>query len=534
MNAAGAFAENSIQYGFLHTWDLLLTAGIIISAAVILFSLLRSAEHPERAYITAMLLMGSLFSFVLAPLSAPDEVAHYVGAYELSSKLMHAPLRDSDGHFVIRQQDTFMDDYPDDGDPNNATVLGMHLNRVTYGELHERGLKGTGETGSGFTLQEPVRTTPLAYLPQAVGFTAARLLGLGAFGLIYLGRFMNLLFFTVMGACSIRRIPIGKEVIFGVSLFPMTLELVSSLSYDAFILGTAFYLTAVVLELTLTERKIGWRDVLRISVLTVMLAPCKMVYAPMLLYCLIIPFRRWKNAGAYFGSILLIGILIAGSILLVNRSVFFQYVDTSQTVRNTAEWAGNGRKAETYSLIGTLRTPVIYLKILRNTFMIKGPEYLQMMVGHWLGNMDKELLVPMPMVTAFWAAAVLLGIAGKKEEPHLAFPKRLILFLVILAVVCLILTSMLTAYTPKRTDYALGVQGRYFLPMLPAFLLLFRCRFPSAGVKTFAAGEKDAALPEAERSRSFTVTPQTVILFLMLCMDAYILKSIFLTVCNRI
>ena len=38
--------------------------------------------------------------------------------------------------------------------------------------------------------QPSVRTTPLAYMPQALGFTLARILGLNSIALLYLGRFL--------------------------------------------------------------------------------------------------------------------------------------------------------------------------------------------------------------------------------------------------------------------------------------------------------------------------------------------------------
>jgi hypothetical protein len=76
--------------------------------------------------------MGVIFSFVLPPLSAPDEVLHYVGAYQLSSQIMGHPhpLRDEKNQLMIRREDVFIDDLPDDGDPDNATVVGMHLGEI--------------------------------------------------------------------------------------------------------------------------------------------------------------------------------------------------------------------------------------------------------------------------------------------------------------------------------------------------------------------------------------------------------------------
>ena len=84
-----------------------------------------------------------------------------------------------------------------------------------------------------------------------MGITLARALGLGSIGLLFLGRLFNLLFYTGMGYLTMRRMPFGKEVVFGVGLLPMTLNLVSSMSYDVMILAMTAYFTAVCLDLSL-------------------------------------------------------------------------------------------------------------------------------------------------------------------------------------------------------------------------------------------------------------------------------------------
>ena len=99
-------------------------------------------------------------------------------------------------------------------DPPKAKVLGQELTEETYRFIREKGLAGSGEEGEAVSYQLPVRTTPLAYLPQALGITLARLLGLGGLGLLYMGRLFNLLFLAGMGYLAMRRMPFGKEVLF--------------------------------------------------------------------------------------------------------------------------------------------------------------------------------------------------------------------------------------------------------------------------------------------------------------------------------
>ena len=96
--------------------------------------------------------------------------------------------------------------------------------------------------------QMPVRTTPLAYVPQAMGIALARMLGLGGLGLLFMGRLFNLMFFTAMGCLTIRRMPFGKEVAAGAALLPMTLHLAASFSYDVMIIALSGYFSAVCLD----------------------------------------------------------------------------------------------------------------------------------------------------------------------------------------------------------------------------------------------------------------------------------------------
>lgn len=93
----------------------------------------------------------------------------------------------------------------------------------------------------------PMDVSLHAYLPQALGITLGRLLSLGQVLTIYLGRLCNLAFFVLCGWLAVRLAPFGKMAFFGAALLPMTLELVSSLSYDGFAISLGFLCTAYVM-----------------------------------------------------------------------------------------------------------------------------------------------------------------------------------------------------------------------------------------------------------------------------------------------
>lgn len=131
--------------GFLLLWLSVLT----VLALALLFGLWQGFRRHwplHRLYFLTILAAGLLYSFVLSPLSAPDEVLHYAGAYALSSEILQTPkpLYDEEGHLRIRTEDVFIDDWPGDEDPDNATVIGMTLTRKSYEELWKRGSSPRG------------------------------------------------------------------------------------------------------------------------------------------------------------------------------------------------------------------------------------------------------------------------------------------------------------------------------------------------------------------------------------------------------
>ena len=145
--------------------------------------------------------LGILYLFVLPPLAAPDEISHYVSAYRLSSQMTGQPQRDRYGRVLLRAQDAWVEDldgdfvYEPDEDGNlqvtaesreQAVKLGETLDESTYELFHTLGVNGQYAPERTAEIQSmgayvsstypPVTTTPLAYVPQAIGISVARLL----------------------------------------------------------------------------------------------------------------------------------------------------------------------------------------------------------------------------------------------------------------------------------------------------------------------------------------------------------------------
>lgn len=489
----------------------------------------------EQIYPAAGLFFGVLYLLVLPPLSAPDEISHYVGAYQLSNRMMGKAAADEYGKALLRGIDWFLEDVYGDyqyekdedgvwkitgiqGEKKGGTVLGQELREETYRMIYKIGLKGEktpqeevfDQKGITNVYKETVAsshqsvvTTPVAYLPQALGISFARILHLNSIWLAYMGRFFNLLFFVAITTLAMRRLPFGKEVLFGTAILPMTLHLSASFSYDVMIMGCFFYFTAVCLDLAYGKEKVEGKDVAVLAVLMAAAGPCKMIYGVLMGLCLLIPVKKfggWKKW-------LLAAVIVAGAwvaaMMVINSRLIADFATASDQIVGWADEEG-------YSFTFLLHNPGKIFRMFYQTILWQTETYHLTMIGAYLGNIDQGLDVPYVLVVFFTFALMALALRKPGESLTVMGGQRVWIFVVCGACVAAAFGSMLLAWTPVSSRVISGVQGRYFLPFLPVFLM---------------ACKNDWLILTKDRNRS--------ILYLMLCANGYVLYRLFGLVCMR-
>ena len=498
---------------------------LVLAAAVFLgYELfIRRKMTLEALFAVSVLCLGGIYSLVLPPLSAPDEVSHYISAYECSNRLMGLPSVNEKGLIQIRPEDAWLEDVAADdgsaeGGDEKPVILGQSLTEETYRRIHEErsgeneavhrenvqssSSQGAGQMASSY--QFSVRTTPLAYGPQAFGFVLARLLGLGSLGLLYLGRLFNLLFFAAAGFLTLRRLPFGKTAVFAVYLLPMNLHLVSSLSYDVLITAFCGYFTAVCMDLAYKADRVKWKDVVLLAFLLAVMGPCKMVYGVIAGLCLLIPVKKFGGWGRWTASAAGVLGAFAAAMAAVNLGTVSMY---TQAEDSYIAWAGETG----YTFAELLHRPLHVLKMCYDTLAWKGTQLFEGMIGGSLGNQDPVLNTPIVIILALCTILVVLALKKPREEVMFSTGNRLWIWFLALLLLGALMFSMLLAWTPRSASMIEGVQGRYLLPFLPAVLLTFRS---SRVVRT---GSDDRGL-----------------LYAVMMMDLYVAVRIFAVVCLRL
>jgi len=487
---------------------LFLAALLIVSG----YFLLKRDVRPERMFFFTGLVLGLLFMTVMPGLSAPDEISHYITAYRLSSRMTgHAELDETGRHIQVRADDYVLEDQDlkraeTPADQKIVTsVLGDPVEEITYRRIHHWNELYPHREGTADSYQADVRTTPLVYVPQAAGISIARIFGFGSLSLLFLGKFFNLLIYLFLTAAAIRRIPFGKEVLFGTVLLPMTISLSSSMSYDTMILGTAFFLTAEFLYLAYGADRVKISDLVLLCVLTAVLGPCKMVYSLLIFLFFLIPGKKFGGNRRKVLSFLLLAAVLILSMVLVNAAVIRSYAAVSQDGAVVqADRAG-------YSAGELLSRPGFILKMLGSTFVLQGERLHLGMIGEWLGNLDPVLGTPYFITVMFTLGLIALSLKKPGESQKMSGCARAWTALILLGIVLLTAGAMFVSWTTRDSAVIEGIQGRYFLPVLPLFLLILK---------------NDCIVQTGDRSRG--------VLYSFICMDAYVLLHLFVTAALRL
>ena len=190
--------------------------------------------------------------------------------------------------------------------------------------------------------------------------------------------------------------------------------------------------------------------------------------------------------------------------LLVNSQTIAAYTTATDTVVSWAEEQG-------YSLTYLIHNPGRLVTLFYNTLLWQGAYLHQTMIGSALGNLDAGLGAPYLVVMVLTGCLILLALKKPGETQLMTTGNRIWTVIVCAGCAGLTMLSMLIAWTPMSSSVISGVQGRYFLPFLPALLLI--CK-------------NDRLILTKDINRS--------ILYFMLVLNSYVLFRTFAAVVLRV
>lgn len=481
------------------------------------------------SFVALAMGIGLALCLVIPPLAGPDEYVHVTAAYTLASEVL---------------QQTSKAERPHERDEISVRACDADFMRKDSGKVGIFAYKqmtdnlfSTGNSGAlthRVMVRAPFNIRLAQYAPQTVGVLLARVLGLGFFAMLLLGRICNLVCYVALAALALWLVPVGKRLFCAVALLPMCLQLAATFSVDAALIGLCFVFTALCLKGAYAEKPFTTMNRVALVVLAVLLAPNKALYIVLLALCLIIPNGKlggkWQGIGlkalvfaggglAWFSSNgnmighllqgidleraqkMLLPVCVAAALLaygwyvgkkkpVVRKCMLaVALVLVLALVAGTAWVLGNSGRvltAEEYAAGIQPNGESVYMfqlsyilfnlpqtaKLLVNTITRQLPLYLQGIVGALPGE---PIVYGLELSWTLTIGLLLVLIASSTRR--IDQPRRLKkghaagMAAVVVVVTGLMFVACLD-WTPINSQIIFGMQGRYLLPVLPLALLL--------------------------------------------------------------
>ncbi len=393
-------------------------------------------------------LLGTLpLVIVTPPFQVPDEPAQFERAYQISEGTLLAQVQDGAAGGVVPASLAALTRQFLGTDailaPRTTIVAplarSLRADAITLDAGRRRFADFTNTAGY----------PPIAYLPQVVAIWIGRALGAGPLLLLYLTRAINLVAAITILALAIGLMPVGRAPAMVAGLLPMALYEYASASQDALVISSGFLLTALGLR---ALQRGTWRrsEVLGAAAAGLVVCASKLVYAPLLLIAVpaaLVPAQRSNQLRA-LATILMVALGGTALWLVLNAGRVIAF-EPGAAIHAQARFV--------------LTHPLDFVLAIMHSAHWQAWFYVTSTIGifGWL-------TVAMPGYAYVSAGATLLGacLIGETTDQRLSLSRSTWCAFLLAGAVVLTFLAMYLDTTPVGAPVVLGVQGRYFLPLL--------------------------------------------------------------------
>jgi uncharacterized membrane protein len=430
---------------------------------------------PTTLFLIVAGLFGVIYCFTVPPLFANDEIVHFPRAYYLQEGHLSADRLGEYGYggYVPEQIKQFNDAY-------REQVQSDHVDEAKLQEIKGRYAHETVKSDD----HEPLSFTSATlsagwdYLPPAIGIFVSRVLNLPLNWYVYLGRLSTLAVWMLLTYFAIKFMPFGKQFLLVVALLPVSVMQGTTIGMDGLVNGLSWLITAMAFAILVKKLQITPKLLALIAFLSLYLATTKQGYAPIAALPLIIsarffPFdlkRVWAWRLAFGGALLLFSLWYLGATAPIAEVIHH--------VQRPGLFVDEGAQ-----LHYIFQHPLQFLgMIFIQPFTIWSASIYASMVGVLTNRL---LWLPIPLILLLFAVLFITSL--HKERLQVNRRDRLyVLFSSIgafLATFILINLALYLSFTQVAYDHVEGLQGRYFLALLPLMGVILHTAMPKLFLK---------------------------------------------------
>ena len=418
-------------------------------------------------FVCIAALFGGIFAFTTPLFWGQDELTHFARSYQLSTgKILSEKLNDGQygddiPEVAIAANTARTTDIINDKSP-------QHPHLVDAGAQYEAlGAKSINGPKQSVAFTNTVVYSPVAYMPYTVAVKISSILDLSLLHTVIVMRLAGLLSYITLAAIGLfilRKVG-ARWILLSVALLPTALYQASVVSSDGVIIGLTFILTAAAVKASLYRQKLTVFERWTGLIAAMLLPLLKITYFPISLLVLLLPAtspaarKRWMitKVAALGVTAILVGVWNS----LVS--------DAASSMHLIIGAAGNGFSgSDQISFI--LHNPLAPVIAAVATMMTQSLDYALYMIGQLSAAMVTIPGVAIGCSVISLALAVILC-ADKMRVNKKAYKIAAILFAVCLMTAAAIYGTLYLTFTDVGAKRIGGVQGRYFIPLIPLLLI---------------------------------------------------------------
>lgn len=399
-----------------------------------------------KFFLVSAIPLTTIYMILVVPWSIPDARAHFLATYRLSNIVLGYG---EDQEWCGRKADVQLQTELWGGiqNPDMMDYLTIADNfKVREDETQMMDFPFREERMEYYSI--------INYLPAVLGISVGRILGLGTILSVYLARISILTVYIAACHRAIKVTPIGKSIFALVPLLPTSLMISSSISYDPMVLLATLNFTACIFAAYKDPSKKCW--FIESMVWAFILGSVKgggyLILLP-LVFILWNSTRRNESVKK-IAAILLSGLgsaLIFDKILTIGMELF-QF----------------GSEDNAYMSASFAYTrPFEFIRMCISTYL-KEYDLAEEMIGTALAWLEPTL----PILLLVGIVFVMTVFALYERDEVILQKRDKIIFAIIILMTLIFTPMMLLSWTEKGESAVVGLQGRYYLPIMPFGMLL--------------------------------------------------------------
>lgn len=437
-------------------------------------------KKPEKIFLAVCLFWGLIFLLVNPPFQGSDEDSHLYKIYGFTQGSLNfkkysafARAKISSANAEESKNEAKKQTFSGQILPAGLIEASRANKSITFHPERKTSFSQTAEISkiplhkeNRMFLAHPVTPySPVSYVPAVFVIWFMTLFSASPFAMLVAGRLCSLFVYLVCGYFALKITPVKKWMFLAMLLMPMAVYESSVLSTDAFSTGMAVLLIAYSLRLAFDKKveKITSKQNAVFLTLALFIGITKFVYLPLVFLYLLIPVEKFSCKKQRILSFFIIFCVTAflsacyvGSHLFVTKDV----VSFSTTISGAD------------SLKFILTRPFEYIFMILKTLFTDAGYYLSSMTGAFGWS---DTFLPLQTVVLYGFILVFTAVFDSSwcDSIDFGWQNKFIFAMCWLLCVFLVCTSCFIVFEPDMKNYFInGIQGRYFLPVAPVFLLL--------------------------------------------------------------